>query len=223
MSTAISVLDTALIRPHLAVIRSAGSKPSERRRSIITVTHHLLQVALQDIPLLKCPLTSGTGDRGECEVFPFGELAFVFVLRAAMPMALAAWDLVPEAPMGALGIKRIELKDEIVAELLYTNLPPVRPRICVVLDGMVATACTTIAAIDAVKKWGGDTMRTIFVGLVGARQGVDALSMAHPDVPIFLAAIDPELDDRGYVRNPGVGDLGDMTFGTLKPKTIELN
>ncbi|GEM_PF-594915 len=223
MSSAITVVNTALVKPHLTVIRNEQSKASERRRSIITVTHELLRVALADLPLMKYPFVSGTGDRGEGEVFPFGELAFVFVMRAAMSMAWAAWDLVPEAPMGVLDIKRIESGDEILAQHLSTKLPPIVPKVCVVLDGMVATNCTALGALRIVKEWGGSGMRTIFVGLVGSKQGVDALQKVHPDVPIFMAAIDPGLDEHGYVRNPGVGDLGDMTFGTFMPKSIELN
>lgn len=223
MSAGITVVSSTVFKPHLTVIRNTRSKPSERRHSARMVTYDLLRVALQDMPLLTLPFTSGTGDRGEGHAFAQDDAGFVFIMRAALPLALTAWDLMPDAPMGELDLERVEHDGTISVNVLSVKLPPIPPKICVVLDGMVATAVTTIEALHIVKKWGGGNMRTIFAGLIGSDKGVLALHDAHPDVPIFMAAIDPGLDERGFVRDPGVGDFGHMTWGTERPKTIELN
>ena len=223
MSAAITVVNSTIFKPHLTVIRNARSKPSERRHSARMVTFDLLRTMLQGMPLLTVPFTSGTGDQGEGHAFAQDVAAVVFIMRAALPLALTAWDLMPEVPMGELDLERQEQDGKIFVKVLSVKLPPVPPKICVVLDGMVATAVTTIEALNVVKKWGGENMRILFGGLVGSEKGVRALNDAHPDVPIFMAAIDPGLDEHGFVRYTGVGDFGHMTWGTEMPKTIELN
>jgi uracil phosphoribosyltransferase len=82
---------------------------------------------------------------------------------------------------------------------------------CLVLDPMLATGGSAIAVVDILKKWGVKKIK--FVGLIGAPEGVKALQDAHPDIPIYLAALDDHLNDRGYIV-PGLGDAGDRQFGT---------
>ncbi|MDO8483018.1 MAG: uracil phosphoribosyltransferase [bacterium] len=222
MSVGITIVSSTVFKPHLTVIRNTRSKPSERRHSARMVTYDLLESILRGMPLLTIPFTSGTGDKGEGHAFAQDDVAFVFIMRAALPMALAAWDLMPDAPMGELDLERFEEEDGTISvKVLSVKLPPVRPKICVVLDGMVATAVTTIEALRVVKQWGGGNVRILFGGLVGSDKGVLALHKAHPDVPIFMAAIDPGLDERGFVRDPGVGDFGHMTWGTEASKTTD--
>ena len=95
----------------------------------------------------------------------------------------------------------------------YYNKLPVNPtvQVCLVLDPMLATGGSAAATIDILKRWGAKHIK--FVGLIGAPEGVKRLSDAHPDVPIYLAALDERLNDIGYII-PGLGDAGDRQFGT---------
>jgi uracil phosphoribosyltransferase len=83
--------------------------------------------------------------------------------------------------------------------------------VCYILDPMLATGGSAVAAVDILKQWGAT--RIAFLGLIAAPEGVQALSSAHPDVPIYLAALDSHLNEKGYIV-PGLGDAGDRQFGT---------
>jgi uracil phosphoribosyltransferase len=94
----------------------------------------------------------------------------------------------------------------------YNKLPPdAQVDLCLVLDPMLATGGSAIAAVDILKRWGAEKIK--FLGLIAAPEGVAALSSAHPDVPIHLAALDERLNEMGYIV-PGLGDAGDRQFGT---------
>jgi uracil phosphoribosyltransferase len=94
----------------------------------------------------------------------------------------------------------------------YNKLPSqVDVDVCYILDPMLATGGSAVAAVDILKQWGAT--RIAFLGLIAAPEGVQALSSAHPDVPIYLAALDSHLNEKGYIV-PGLGDAGDRQFGT---------
>jgi uracil phosphoribosyltransferase len=95
----------------------------------------------------------------------------------------------------------------------YYNKLPVEPTVsvCLILDPMLATGGSAVATVDILKKWGVKKIK--FVGLIGAPEGIRLMQERHPDVPIFLAAIDDHLNERGYIV-PGLGDAGDRQFGT---------
>ncbi len=140
-----------------------------------------------------------------------GPIALVPILRAGLGMVEAALALLPDASVLHVGLARDEQTLE--PETYYDRLPEsAEHRLAFVLDPMLATGGSAIAAIDLVKRAGIDDIR--FVGIVGAPEGVAALSTAHPDVAIHLAALDERLNDVGYIL-PGLGDAGDRIFGTL--------
>lgn len=132
------------------------------------------------------------------------------ILRAGLGMAEAVLDVLPGAQVWHLGLYRDHTTLRPVT--YYNKLPP-KPTIdrALVLDPMLASGGSAVAAIEILKNWG--MQRIQFVGLIAAPEGVAAVRAAHPDVPLYLAAIDSHLNDHCYIV-PGLGDAGDRQFGT---------
>jgi uracil phosphoribosyltransferase len=120
------------------------------------------------------------------------------------------WDLIPGAEVWHIGIYRDE---KTLRPVEYYNKLPVEPRVqmCFILDPMLATGGSAVATVSILKRWG--VKRIKFVGLIGAPEGLKALTDAHPDVDVYLAALDERLNDIGFIV-PGLGDAGDRQFGT---------
>jgi uracil phosphoribosyltransferase len=132
------------------------------------------------------------------------------ILRAGLGMVEPVLEMIPTVRVWHLGLYRDKHTLEPVS--YYNKLPAqVDIDLCLILDPMLATAGSATAAVDILKQWGAE--RTKFLGLIAAPEGVKRLSEAHPDVPIYLAAIDERLDDHAYIV-PGLGDAGDRQFGT---------
>ncbi len=150
------------------------------------------------------PLTDYAGERVAESV------GLLPILRAGLGMAGAVLDLLPTAQVWHLGLYRDHQTLKPVT--YYKKLPP-EPTIerALVLDPMLATGGSAVAAVDVLKRWG--MKRIQYLGLIAAPEGVRALQEAHPDVPIHLAAIDSHLNEKGYIV-PGLGDAGDRQFGT---------
>lgn len=138
------------------------------------------------------------------------KLVFAPILRAGLAMAEGMLDLVPSARVAHIGLYRDPLSLQAV-EYYFKTPDDVAQRLVIVVDPMLATGHTAIAAIDRLKEAGVTEMR--FACLLAARPGAEALRDAHPDVPIWAAAMDEELNDHGYII-PGLGDAGDRTYGT---------
>jgi uracil phosphoribosyltransferase len=138
------------------------------------------------------------------------KLIFAPILRAGLQMAEGMLDLVPSARLAHVGLYRDPLSLQAV-EYYFKTPEDCHERLVIVVDPMLATGHTAIAAVDRLKEAGVCDMR--FVCLLAARPGAEALRAAHPDVPIWAAAMDEELNDHGYII-PGLGDAGDRTYGT---------
>jgi len=132
------------------------------------------------------------------------------ILRAGLGMVEAALDLIPNAQVWHLGLYR---DHETLRPVTYYNKLPAEPTIdrAIVLDPMLASGGSAVAAVEILKNWG--MKRIQFIGLIAAPEGVKALQTAHPDVPIYLAGIDSHLNKNGYIV-PGLGDAGDRQFVT---------
>jgi len=146
----------------------------------------------------------------DAEVISGKKLVFAPILRAGLGMAEGMLDLVPSARVAHIGLFRDPVSLEAV-EYYYKTPEDIADRLVIVVDPMLATGHTAVAAIALLKRSGVTDLR--FVCLVASRQGVETLRAAHPDVQIWTAAIDAELNDHGYIV-PGLGDAGDRTFGT---------
>ncbi|MDA1260939.1 MAG: uracil phosphoribosyltransferase [Planctomycetota bacterium] len=202
------LLKHALAEHHLGALRDRETSTEAFRRHLRELSRLVLAEALRDLALeereVRTPLGAATTIR--CATPPL----LVPVLRAALGMAEAGAEMIPGAQVRHLGIRRDERTLEPVS--YYCRLEGAPPRgTCLLLDPMLATGGSAVAALDALRAWGAVDLR--FVGLIGAPAGVRALRAAHPAVPIHLAALDPTLDDRGYIV-PGLGDAGDRYFGT---------
>ena len=197
-----------LIQHKLARLRAVDTKPPEFRDLVAAISRGLFFEATRSLRLapvtVQTPLTQMT-----CQQVA-DRVGLVPVLRAGLGMAEAMLEALPEAAVWHLGLYRDHATLKPVT--YYNKLPP-KPDmdVAIVLDPMLATGGSAIAAIDILKAAG--TPRIIFAGLIAAPEGVSALQAAHPEVPIFLASLDSHLNEVGYII-PGLGDAGDRQFGT---------
>ena len=138
------------------------------------------------------------------------QIGLVPILRAGLGMVDGVWSLLPSAQVWHIGLYRDE---ETLKPVPYYNRLPIQPTVsvCLILDPMLATGGSAVAAADILKEWG--VKRVKFVGLIGAPEGIQLLQKHHPDVDIHLAAVDDHLNDVGFIV-PGLGDAGDRQFGT---------
>lgn len=197
-----------LIAAQLSLLR-AGSTESPRFRALLTEVSGLLGYeALADLPLaertVETPLEPAPGYSIAQDV------AIVPILRAGLAMVEGLLRLMPTARVWHLGLYRDE---QTLRPVPYYNRAMRSGQVgrCLVVDPMLATGGSAVSAIELVKEVGAE--RITYLGLVAAPYGVQRLVEAHPDVQIYVAALDRELDERGYIR-PGLGDAGDRVFFT---------
>jgi len=138
------------------------------------------------------------------------KIGLVPILRAGLGMVEGFWELMPSAEVWHIGLYRDE---KTLKPVEYYNKLPIEPTVsvCLILDPMLATGGSATATVDVLKRWGVKKIK--FVGLIGAPEGIALMEKRHPDVPIYLAAVDDYLNERGYIV-PGLGDAGDRQFGT---------
>jgi uracil phosphoribosyltransferase len=202
----VTVVDHALAGHLLAQIRNEGTSPPVFRTLAKRLALTLASEAIRDLPTteitVRTPLEETIGR-------VLGDLVAVPILRAGLGMLEAVTELFPEVAVGYIGLERDEASLE--PQSYYRKLPPVRGRHVLVLDPMLATGGSGSAATAAVREGGPASIR--FVCVVAAPEGIRRMETDHPDVPIFTAAIDRQLNGRGYIV-PGLGDFGDRLFGT---------
>jgi len=196
------------VREKLTRLRDETTPPKIFRELVAEIATLLLYEATADLPTddrdVKTPLALYKGARLRDKV------GLVPVLRAGIGMVEAALELMPEAQVWHIGLFRDEQTLRPVS--YYNKLPSsATVQVCLVLDPMLATGGSATATIDVLKKWGAKRIK--YVGIIAAPEGVRALSSAHPDVPIHVAALDERLNEKGYIV-PGLGDAGDRQFGT---------
>jgi uracil phosphoribosyltransferase len=195
----------------LGILRDFKTEPKKFREVVRELSWLLGYEALADArvrPLeVKTPLETMEG----------AELAdrigLVPILRAGLGMVDAMLELMPTAQVWHLGLFRDERTLRPVE--YYNKLPDsANVDLCLILDPMLATGGSATAAIEVLKRWGA--VRIKLVNLIAAPEGVEAVATAHPDVEIYCAALDRQLNDKGYIM-PGLGDAGDRQFGTGNP------
>jgi uracil phosphoribosyltransferase len=195
----------------LAILRDEKTEPKKFREVVRELSWLLGYEALQDVRV--SPITVKT-PLEETEAGELGErIGLVPILRAGLGMVDAMLELMPTAQVWHLGLFRDERTLRPVE--YYNKLPDsATVDLCLILDPMLATGGSATAAIEVLKKWGAvQPVRIKLVNLIAAPEGVEAVSAAHPDVAIHCAALDRQLNDKGYIM-PGLGDAGDRQFGT---------
>jgi uracil phosphoribosyltransferase len=197
-----------LVQHKLTLLRRTVTEPKKFRELVRELSQLLLYEATLDLPLQSIDIQTPLASLAASEIAV--RIGLVPILRAGLGMVDPILELIPNARVWHLGLYRDHTTLEPVT--YYNKLPPEADTdLCLVLDPMLATGGSATAAVDILKKWGAKRIK--FVGLIAAPEGVRALSMAHPDVPIYLAALDDHLNDIGYIV-PGLGDAGDRQFGT---------
>ena len=192
----------------LAILRDERTEPKKFRELVRELSWLLGYEALADVgvrPLdIRTPMEPMTAHELDARI------GLVPILRAGLGMVDAMLELMPTAQVWHLGLFRDERTLRPVE--YYNKLPnSATVDLCLILDPMLATGGSATAAIEVLKKWGA--VRIKLVNLIAAPEGIAAVTAAHPDVQIHCAALDRELNDRGYIQ-PGLGDAGDRQFGT---------
>jgi uracil phosphoribosyltransferase len=205
------IVDHALLAHRLAELRDAAT-PSPRFRKLLGEIGAILTLeATRDLPTEQRPVTTPLV-RMDHRVLAAPEPVLVAVLRAGLGLMEGGMQVLPEAPVGHVGLVRDE--HTLMPSQYMLRMPPeVRARGAILFDPMLATGGSAVAAIQRVKEAGAPHLR--FVCVVAAPEGVARLAEAHPDVPIYTAALDEKLDHRGFIV-PGLGDAGDRCFGTVE-------
>ncbi len=208
-SSNIVVLDHPLVQHKLSRLRQAGTSTAGFRRLTREISLLMAYEATRDLPLeeveIETPLERTTGP-----MLSGKKLCFVSILRAGNGILDGMLDLVPAARVGHVGLYRDH--ETLQPVEYYLKLPDdMDSRLSIVVDPMLATGHSAIAAVSRLKAAGA--RRISFVCLLAAPEGLARFTAAHPEVKLITAAIDRELDANGYIR-PGLGDAGDRLFGT---------
>jgi len=204
----VTVIAHPLVQHNLTRLRDKRTQSQEFRRLLGEIAALMLYEATRDFAVrsvsVQTPLSSAQGFRLEREV------ALVPVLRAGLGMLDSILQLIPHARVGFIGLKREETT--LRAQFYHKSLPKNLGRFEVILiDPMLATGGSAVAALDLLVEQGAKRIR--LVNLVAAPEGIRRVQKSYPRVPIFTAAIDRRLNEKGYIL-PGLGDAGDRLFGT---------
>lgn len=203
------IMDHPLIQHKLTFLRDETTGSMEFRNLVSEIAMLMCYEATRDLPLeeveTKTPITVA-----KTKVISGKKLAFVPILRAGLGMVDGVLALVPSARVGHIGLYRDP--DTLQPVEYYCKLPAdIEEREVIVVDPMLATGGSAIDAITQIKK--RNPQRIKFMCIIAAPEGLDALKIAHPDVDIYVGALDSHLNDHGYIV-PGLGDAGDRIFGT---------
>lgn len=197
-----------VVQTKVAILRDAQTKPKIFRELVGEITQFLMYEATADLPTT--PVTVQTPMAAYHGQTLAARIGLIPILRAGLGMVDPILDMIPTAQIWHLGLYR---DHETLQPVSYYNKLPAVPSVdvCLVLDPMLATGGSASAAVSVLKRWGVRHIK--FVGLIAAPEGVALMQREHPDVPLYLAAVDERLNDIGYII-PGLGDAGDRQFGT---------
>jgi uracil phosphoribosyltransferase len=201
-------IDHPCVQHKLAIIRDAETGHKRFRELATEITQFLCYEALKNIKVREVTVQTPVGE-ASCHKIDT-DLVVVPILRAGVGMLEGILELVPTARVGFVGLYRDEVTKQPVS--YYQRLPiQTKGGTCIIIDPMLATGGSTVAAIDLLKENGAGTI--VVVCIVTCPEGLQRVAEAHPDVPVYTAAIDDHLDDHKYII-PGLGDAGDRLFGT---------
>ena len=203
------VIAHPLVAHKLSLMRDKKTPSAQFRTLLREISLLLGYEVLRDLPLEQRPIETPVGPT-RAPFLKGKKLVFVPILRAGTGLLDGLLDLVPSARVGHVGLYRDPTT--LAAVEYYCKLPEdIAERLTIVVDPMLATGNSAIAAIDRLKRQGARGIRLLC--LLAAPEGIAALAAAHPEVPIYTAAIDARLNEHGYIV-PGLGDAGDRMYGT---------
>ncbi len=205
------VVEHPLVSHKVATLRSVETQPEQFRRTCSEITLLTAYEGLRDLATTETTIETPV-DTATAQILTQPAPAIIGILRAGLVMVEAILTLVPHARVGHLGMQRDEETHE--PSWYYDKLPSrLAEREVIVVDPMLATGGSAVAALDHLKQNGAEKLRLLCI--IGCPEGVAAVHGAHPDVPITLAAKDPGLTTNKYIT-PGLGDAGDRIYGTDK-------
>jgi uracil phosphoribosyltransferase len=203
----LTIVDHPLAQHLLTQLRDATTPPPVFRTLAKRLTIAIVLEAVRGLPTVDVEVNTPLEPAAGRLISP--DLVAVPILRAGLGMLEAVAELFPEVSVGYIGLERDDAT--LTPTSYYEKLPPVVGRHVLLLDPMLATGGSASAACSSIATKGAAEIR--FVSVVAAPQGVAKLERDHPDVPVFTASLDRDLNDRGYIL-PGLGDFGDRLFGT---------
>ena len=203
------VMDHPLVHHKLAVLRSKDTPVKEFRELVSEIAGLMCYEATRSLPLKDVEVETPVAT-AHCKMLAGKKLAIVPILRAGLGMVDSLVDLIPSAKIGHIGLYR-DPETHLPVEY-YCKLPEdIGNRVTFVVDPMLATGGSAVAAINFLKKHGCKNI--IMMNIIGCPEGIKAVTEAHPDVDLYLAAVDEKLNEHAYIV-PGLGDAGDRIFGT---------
>jgi len=205
----VTVVDHPLIQHKLTLMRNKETSIAGFRRLLREIAHLLCYEVTRDLEIEMIPIDTPMTTM-DAPTLKGKKLVFASILRAGNGLLEGMLDLVPAARVAHIGIYRDHETLEPV-EYYFKAPSNLEDRLVIVVDPMLATANSATAAIDKLKERGATNIR--FLCLLAAPEGVEKFTRTHPDVPVFTAAIDSHLNEKGYIV-PGLGDAGDRMYGT---------
>ena len=203
------IFDHPLIQHKISLLRNKNTGSKEFRELVGEVSMLMCYEATRDLPLKEVEIETPVA-LAKTKVIAGRKLAFVPILRAGIGMLDGVLSMVPAAKVGHIGLYRDPQTLQPVK--YYCKLPSdINEREVIVLDPMLATGGSAVAAIQMLKESGAANIK--FMCIIAAPEGLNALTEAHPDVQVYCAALDEKLNDDKYIV-PGLGDAGDRIFGT---------
>jgi len=202
------LIDHPCVQHKLAIIRDIDTGHKRFRELATEITKFVCYEALKNIKMKEVMIQTPVAE-AKCQKIDT-DIVVVPILRAGVGMLEGILELVPTARVGFVGLYRDEITKLPVT--YYERFPPqIKGGTCIVIDPMLATGGSTVAAIDALKDKGAD--KIVVVCIVTCPEGIELVEREHPDVLIYAAAIDDRLNEKKYIV-PGLGDAGDRLFGT---------
>ena len=203
------VMDHPLVQHKVAILRDISTGTKQFKELVSELAVLLAYEATRDLPLEDVDVQTPV-DVAHCKMLAGKKMAIVPILRAGLGMVEGVQTLVPSAKVGHIGLYRDP--DTLQPVEYYCKLPAdIEERDVFVVDPMLATGGSAADAIKLINEKGAKRIK--FLGLIAAPEGIEKLRTAHPDVDIYVAALDSHLNDHGYIV-PGLGDAGDRIFGT---------
>ena len=209
MKNQVFVMKHPLIQHKISLLRDRDTGVKEFREMISEIAMLMCYEATRDLPLKEVEIETPLAV-AKTKILAGRKMAFIPILRAGIGMVDGVTTLIPAAKVGHIGLYRDP--ETLKPVEYYSKLPTdVNDRDVIVLDPMLATGGTAVDAIDIIKKENPKSIK--FMCIIAAPEGVKTLTNAHPDVPVYCAALDEKLNENGYIV-PGLGDAGDRIFGT---------